>query len=197
MSASAKLMSALAAGAVFALSVLIATPAHAAPATGCSGQATSYDKDGNVLDKVTAPGSGGTASDPFRIDADGTIKWNGTTDGVIQNGTYEIKVSGFTVADGKVGNAEGKKIWDGTEDVGKRLDKIPVAGWVAKSLKMSAVVKAEYTVTGQGGTCSGTLYLKIGGSPTFTPLWLASIVLFLASGAILFWPQARMRGGVS
>ena len=140
------------------------------------------------MDKVTAPGKGGTAGDPFHIDVNGTIAWRGATSAVIRDGSYNVTVSGFSVASGKFTNAKGNRTWNGTENVGKRLDSIPVLGSLTKALDPTATVKVTYSVTGQQGTCSGSVVMKIGGDPTFTPMWLASVVMFLLAFWALFWP---------
>ena len=174
--------------AVAAVMTLGATAASASPAKGCAGSASSFDGKGRALDKVTAPGQGGTEGDPFHVDVNGTIDWKGSTVGVIRNGTYRVTVAGFNVASGKMKNADGNTSWSGHEDVGARLDKLPVLGWLTKKLDPTATLHVTYTVTGQGGTCSGTVVLKIGDDPAFTPLWLLSIVLFLFAFWALFWP---------
>lgn len=165
-----------------------------APASGCGGQATSYDSKGRILDKATAPGAGGTSSDPLHVDIKGSISWKGSTTGVLQNGSYKVTASGFTVKSGSFKNDKGNQSWQGVENVGKRLDSIPVLGWLTKKLDPTATVKVKYTVTGQQGVCSGSVVLKIGDSPTFTPLWVTAVVLFGLAFFMLFWP-ARFFGG--
>jgi len=128
----------------------VASPAGAAPATGCKGQATSFDARGRALDKATAPGAGGTEDDPFHVDVNGRIQWRGSTTEVLQDGSYTVKASGFTVASGKLKNDKGNRSWSGTEDVGKRLDKIPLLGWLTKTLKPTATLRVDYTVQGLG-----------------------------------------------
>ena len=181
-------------GAVFAaVTTLGVLPAGASPVQGCAGRATSFDGRGRALDKVTAPGRGGTADDPFHVDVNGTVDWSGSTVSVIRNGTYKVTVSGFTVASGKIKNADGNKSWSGHEDVGARLDKLPVLGWLTKKLDPTATLKVDFVVTGQGATCSGSVVLKIGDDPAFTPLWLLSVALFLFAFWALFWPAMIWR----
>ncbi len=171
-----------------------ASPADGAPVSGCSGQAVSTDSHGRTLDKATAPGLGGTADDPFHVDVNGRISWRGSTDGVLRNGTYAVKASGFTVASGKFENAQGNRAWAGNEDVGKRLDSIPVLGWLTKTLKPTATLKVDYTVVGQAGTCRGSVVLKIGDDPLFTPIWVFAVAMFLIAFWLLFWPRGFLGG---
>jgi hypothetical protein len=172
-----------------AASTFVAPPAGgAAPAGGCSGKATTYDSNGKVIDSATAPGPGGTASNPLRVDVNGSIAWQGSTTEVLQNGTYKVTASGITIKSGKVTNASGKTSSQGTEDLGKRLQKLPVAGWAAKTLKLTGTVEVKYTVTGEKGTCSGSVVLQLGDSPTFTPVWFGSVALFGVALFMLFWP---------
>jgi hypothetical protein len=184
-------------GAALAIAVtcpVLLNPAHAdaAEARGCAGRASSYDAEGRALDNVTAPGAGGTEDHPFHVDANGTMVYRVATTGVIERGTYVVTVSGFTVASGVFDNADGHDTWTGVEDVGRRLDTIPALGWAAKNLELRATVKVDFIVSGPGGTCEGSVVLRIGDDPEFTPLWLLAIVLLAFSFWALFSPS-RMR----
>jgi hypothetical protein len=99
-----------------------------------------------------------------------------------------VTVAGVSVASGKIKNTDGNRTWSGTENVGKRLDEIPVLGWLTTKLDPTATLKVAFTVTGQGGTCTGVVIVKIGDDPAFTPLWLLSIILLLFAFWALFWP---------
>jgi hypothetical protein len=167
-----------------------ASSVGASPARGCSGKASSFDNKGRALDKVTAPGAGGTTSDPFHVDVNGTISWSGSTTQTLKHGHYSVTVAGFDVASGAMKNDDGKRTWTGQENVAKRLDAIPVLGWLTKKLDPTATLKVNYAVTGaSGGTCTGSAVLKIGDDPLFTPIWLLAVAMFLLAFWLLFWPR--------
>ena len=77
-----------------------------ADATGCSGSATSFDSTGAPLDQVSAPGQGGTFDDPFVVDLEGTVAWEGSTEVVFQNGGWSVTASGVPIASGDIGANE-------------------------------------------------------------------------------------------
>ena len=172
-----------------------AGPAGASPVKGCSGKASSSDGKSRPLDKMTAPGAGGTSSDPFHVDVNGSVDWSGATTQVLKNGDYSVTVSGIDIASGSFKNDKGKRSRSGHEDVGKRLDSIPVLGWLTKTLDPSATVKVDFKVTGEGGgLCQGSVVLKIGDDPLFTPIWFVAVALFLLAFWMLFWPRGLLGG---
>ena len=184
--------------ALASLATPAATPAGAADATGCSGSATSFTDDGTLLDTASAPGARGTQADPFHLDLKGTVAWEGKTVTVVKNGRYRVTVQSFTVASGKVGNADGKKAWAGTEDVGERLGTIPLLGPLLKNVNPTLTMKVDYAVSSKRAACNGTVYVKIGDDPTFSPLWFLAVVLLIVALALLFWPGVffgQTRGG--
>jgi hypothetical protein len=175
-------------GVVLAM-VVAGGPAGAAPAKGCAGQAVSYDAKGRVLDKVTAPGKGGTDADPFHVDVKGTIAWRGATAGVITDANYNVRIAKFSVKSSKFTNDKKETTWSGTEKVGDRLDAVPVLGWLTKAVNPSAKLKVDWVVVGEGGICAGSAIIRIGDDPAFTPLWVMAILLFMLAFWLLFWPR--------
>lgn len=152
--------------------VLPAAAALAADATGCSGSVTSMMADGSELDSATAPGAGGTASDPLVIDPAGSVAWEGSTDSVITNGTWAVRVGGVQVKSGTADNAEGKTSASGTVDL---ADTLAPVQWI---LQTNAKVPVDGELTGQGGTCTGSGYVAGTGAGTFTsPVFLGGAAL--------------------
>jgi hypothetical protein len=144
-------------GAVFAVSALaLTTPtsaAFAADASGCSGSVQSYDASGEKLGAASAPGKGGTQSNPLPIDAAGTVKWTGSTEGTITDGSWSVSVMGLPVLKGAVTNPDGMNQASGTQDVSA------ISGTVAWLLKGDQVVPVSGDVTGTGGSCSASGYI--------------------------------------
>lgn len=147
----------------------LAPSAPAVTAQGCGGEATSARADGTQLDRLTAPGPGATRNDPFRVDPDGTVRWKGQTDQVIQNGRWTLQAWPFTVT-GTVRNGNGDTTRSGEDRVEDRLPlKLPGLYFVKVKLR-----------GGDGATCTASGWVKITGNPAFTPLWFGGIVLMLA-----------------
>ena len=171
-------------GAVLFASVA-AAPAPAVTASGCSGKAASTTKDGAALHEVSGPGPGGTRSDPFRVDRDGTVTWSGETTQVIRNGKWTVKAWPTSISD-RIGNDSGLTTKSGVDKVSDRL---PV--------KMPGLFFVKVTLTGgDGASCVASGWVKIAGSPAFTPLWFGALIpmlLGLAGWASLM--RRLLRGG--
>jgi hypothetical protein len=145
-----------------------ASAAVAANATGCSGSVQSQLADGQPLDQASAPGEGGTATDPLVIDPAGAVAWAGSTDSVITGGTWSVQVAGVTILSGTADNAEGTTSAEGVVELGDTL--APVQ-WV---LQTNALIPVSGQLSGSGGTCSGDGYIAGTGAGTYTsPLFLA------------------------
>jgi hypothetical protein len=167
------------AGAAALVMALPAGAAWGADATGCSGSVQSQLADGQPLDQATAPGEGGTATDPLVIDPAGAVAWAGSTDSVITNGTWSVQVGGVTVLSGDAENAEGKTSADGVVEFS---DTLAPVGWI---LQTNALIPVSGELTGTGGTCSGSGYIAGTGGGTFTsPVFLAGAG-FTGLGVIL------------
>jgi hypothetical protein len=157
-----------AAGAAALVMIVPASAAIAANATGCSGSVQSQLADGQSLDQASAPGEGGTATDPLVIDPAGAVAWEGSTDSVITGGTWSVQVAGVTVLSGTAENSEGKTSADGVVELANTL--APVQ-WV---LQTNALIPVSGELTGSGGTCAGDGYIAGTGAGTYTsPVFLA------------------------
>jgi len=170
--------------AVFAALVLAAVPVGAAlgaDATGCSGSATSFDSTGAPLDQVSAPGQGGTYDDPFVVDLEGTVAWEGSTEVVFQNGSWSVTTSSLPIASGDIGaNEDAVTTKSGTYNVSE----LP---WIARYyLDGKAIVPVSVEMNASPGFCSGTVYLTADQPPAFTPMWLTGLALMLLA-FVLFW----------
>lgn len=166
-------------GAAALIMMIPGSVALAADATGCSGSVESRLADGSALDRASAPGQGGTASDPLVIDPAGSVAWEGSTESVITGGSWSVRVGGVPVLSGTADNAEGATEASGVVDLAGAL--APVQ-WV---LQTNALIPVDGELTGSGGTCSGSGYIAGTGGGTFTsPVFLAGAG-FTALGAIL------------
>jgi hypothetical protein len=165
------------------LPALSVSTAHAADATGCQGEATSFDAAGIPMDNAAAPGEGGTREDPLDVLWVGTIEWSGSTDEVLQNGTYKVGVAptrggilvetfvggvtsrlpGFS---GDVKNQDGKKKAEGV---------VSPAELTGMGSFVTGTYAVDWTVTGEAG--SG--FVKITDNPRGSTAWWVALVLIL------------------
>jgi hypothetical protein len=170
--------------AVFAALLVAAVPVGAAlgaDATGCSGSATSFDATGAPLDQVSAPGSGGTMDDPFVVDLEGTVAWEGSTEVVLQDGGWSVKTNSVTIASGDIGaNEEGTTAKSGTYNTAE-LPEI-----TRYYLQGKAIVPVSVEMNAPAGSCSGTVWITADQPPAFTPMWLTGLALMLLA-FVLFW----------
>ena len=83
----------LVSAAMAALSLLIwAAPAAAFPLTNCTLQAASLKADGSALDSIASGANDATQEDPFIVDWDGTITYQGQADIEMKNNTWSVSV---------------------------------------------------------------------------------------------------------
>jgi hypothetical protein len=141
------------------LLVALAGPARAAdPSAGatidgpCTVSATSTTAAGGQLDALIGPATS-DSSNPFDVDPKGQVAWSGSGP-AITSGTYQLTIYGVPIWSGSIDNPSGKSNADGTLDLASVLP----GGLVG-------VVQVGGSVTGQGGSCSGSAWIKISGDP--------------------------------
>jgi hypothetical protein len=150
------------AGAGFLVLLATAGPAAAAdPPAGanisgpCTLQAASSDESGAPLDTMTGPATSDPGN-PFDVDRKGSVAWSGTGP-AITSGTYQLSVYGVPVLSGDVVNPEGRTSADGVVDLADILSVVP--------FDIVGVVEVGGSVSGTGGSCSGSAWIRIGGDP--------------------------------
>jgi hypothetical protein len=157
----------VAAGAALALVLLVVGASAAGAASfdgGCKGSGVSKDGDGKQLDTASAPGQGGTSSDPFLVDHDGTVDYEGSSPTVFHNHSWHVDVSGATVKSGGSKNGTNQASTSGTVKVD---DYLPV--------NAVGLYKVTGGITATEGSCSGSAWVKVAGSPVGTVAWIAGI----------------------
>ena len=176
-------------GALFAVA-LLATPADAAQLNGgCAGSAVSFDSDGVVLDEVIAPGDGGTSKRPFDVDPDGTVEYEGSTPVAFHDHSWHVDVMGITVKDGGSANSDDLQATDGVVEVS---DYLPIDA--------VGLYKVSGGIDAAEGSCDGSLWVKVAGSPVGTLPWIVGVGATAGGVAALAGPAlasalAGMRGG--
>lgn len=167
----------LAAGAVVvALLAALATTLSVAAAasnppggdlTGCKGTVQSFDSSGKQIDAIAFPDAvGSSSSNPFHVDSDGKVAHDGSSDSLILNNNWHVSIAGITVRSGSAPNKSHTQSDTGTDDVSKYLP-----------FKVTGLYYAEFKLSGDGGSCSGNMWVKLVGSPVGTPPWIAGIAL--------------------
>lgn len=137
----------------FAGTARAADPAAGAAITGpCTVTATSTGKSGEQLDTLTGPGTS-DPKNPFDVDSKGSVAWAGTGP-AITSGTYQLTIYGLPIWSGTIDNADGKTSADGVLKLGDILP-IDVVG----------LIEVGGSVTGTGGSCSGSAWIRLAGDP--------------------------------
>ena len=160
--------------------VLPASAASAADANGCTVAVVSTGADGAPLDKATAPGTGGTQDDPFKIDLAGSVAYVGGTSAVITDATYTVTAAGVTIKTGTVANSDKKKTAKGTVDLSTVQS---LKGLLAGGVK----IPVTGTLTGTGGTCTVSGFVTGVGSATSSPLLWGGVGSAALGLALALW----------
>lgn len=148
-----------------------------ADVTGCKGTATSKDKDGGTVDTVAAPGPPGSSKDnAFVVDYDGRVAYDGSSDNVITDHHWEVRVFGAPVKSGGSKNTSRKTT---SADTVKVSDYLP--------FKAPGVYYVSGDLKGTGGSCEGNIWVKVSGSPVGTLPWIGGIVLAAGGLLLLFF----------
>jgi hypothetical protein len=180
-------VSAVAGGLALAVGVFPAGIASAATAKGCTAHGTSVNRNGVDMDNASAPGAGGTSSHPLRIDADGSVVYDGQTNAVIQDGSWKVVIYGLDSISGKVRNRSGTLTEHGISQVHKYLH----VGIGPFNTVITGKYKVTFKATGaSGASCSVDGYIYIVDSPVNTPFFaLAALMLLIAVFLLIIWGQ--------
>ena len=171
------------------LALLIAHPVAAFELNGgCTLDIVSTDASGAVVDTASGPGveGGGTQADPFLIDWDGSVSWEGSSnDQVFTNHSWQTYVFHVpTPVRGGDPNEEDETVGAGTAGVAANAP-----------FRLSGLYFVSGNIDGEGGThCDGSGWFQVIGSPVATfPFWLA--VLIALAGAALIASSRPEAGG--
>lgn len=137
----------------FAGTARAADPGAGAAITGpCTLTATSTGRPGEQPDTLTGPGTS-DPNNPFDVDPKGSVAWTGTGP-AITSGTYQLAIYGLPIWSGTIDNPDGQTSADGVLDLGDILP-IDVVG----------LVEVSGSVSGTGGACSGSAWIRLDGDP--------------------------------
>lgn len=158
------------------LILLVPAGASAFPLTNCTLDLTSLDANGANIDSATAGANDSTQSDPFLADIDGTVAWAGTMGSqVIKDHHWSVSIFNIpTPLSGGDANEAGDVDGTGTVDVGANLP-FAVVGLFYVSGQM----------TGDGGSCTGSGWMRLRGNPFGTVgFWLFIVLIVLGTGLL-------------
>jgi hypothetical protein len=164
----------------------IATGANAVRVdlTGCSGSGTAVTKTGAQIDTATAPSPKASPKYPFVVAYNGTVKYQGQSASLILNHHWHVSTFNVQVKSGGSANGSHKTTSSGTETVKNYL---PV--------KLTGLFYVSGSISGNGGSCSGDVWVKLAGSPVGSVLWILGIILIVIGGVLLFGGRPSPRGG--
>lgn len=144
--------------------------------TGCKGTVQSFDSSGKQIDSITFPSAvGSSSSKPFHADSNGKVVHDGSSDNLILNNSWHVDVAGITVRSGGAPNKSHTQSDQGTDKVSRYLP-----------FKLTGLYYAKFELSGDGGSCSGNMWVKLVGSPVGTAPWVAGIVLAVVGVAGLY-----------
>jgi hypothetical protein len=172
------------AAAVALLGVVFSAPAAAAfELSDCNLLLQSFDADAQPLDTAIgddAGGEGGTREDPFLVDYEGTVRYQGDTgEQVITDHSWSIELFLIpTPLRGSDPNEAQESTREGEIDVSASL---PV--------RVSGLYFVSGRIAGEGGSCDGRLWLRVLSEPAETattiPFWIALAIVAL--GLLVLW----------
>lgn len=155
--------------------LMVVGPAAAFPLTDCSLEATALRADGSTIGSVTGGAPDATQEDPFLVDWDGTISYSGGSQIAMKNNSWAIAVFGIpTPLQGGDDNPEDDRDGTGSVGVGENAP-----------FRITGLYFVSGSLTGSGGTCAGSGWLKLTGDPIGTlPFFAALLVTLLGVGML-------------
>jgi hypothetical protein len=146
---------------------VFAGPAAAFPLSTCTLSLASTDADGAPLDTAQGGAPDSTVDDPFKVDWDGEVAYEGSTEVVIKNYTYHVEVFGVpTPLRGGDANDDENTDGSGTVSVGANAP-----------FRVAGLYYVSGAYTGEGGSCSGSGWFQLLGSPIGTVPWIAGVAM--------------------
>jgi len=172
------------------LIALLAPPARAATARGCSGSISSVDDKGASLDSVGVPGPGGSDADPFRLYWAAPVTWTGQSAQPVAAGTWRLTVQDpsalFALGELVTGHVHGLNGTFTAAQDGTSFTNTFTPSSI-EPVTLPGRYRVGYTVIGTGGVvCTGTISVLVMDPPGRNPLWWLALVLILAGLAMFF-----------
>ena len=157
--------------------------------SGCSGTAVSKNENNEPIDSVSGPGGPpASRSNALKIDYDGVVSYDGRSDAIIKNHNWHISIMGVKVkSDGDTNDEERQT--DASDE--KVSDYIP--------FRMSGKYFVSFEISGEGGSCEGSLWVEIDEDPVGTIPWFvgAGFLLIGVAGLAFAVPTGAAAGAAA
>ena len=165
----------LALPAAILLALFVPGTASAFPLTNCTLSLNSEDKTGAALDGAEAGSPDATQQDPFIVDWDGVVTYDGTTGSqVIKNNTWYVNVWHFpTPLRGGSPNGDGNQKGSGSVGVSANAP-----------FRITGLYYVDGAISGDGGSCVGSGWLKLSGDPIGTIPFFVALALLIVGGLL-------------
>jgi hypothetical protein len=157
------------------LALIVPGTASAFPLTNCTLTLNSTAKGGATLDTATGGAPDATQQDPFVVDWDGTVTYDGTTGTqVIKKNTWYVNVWHIpTPLRGGSPNDDGNQKGNGSVGVSANAP-----------FRITGLYFVDGAISGDGGSCAGSGWFKLAGDPVGTIPFFVGLALLIV-GAIL------------
>ncbi len=161
----------------------LAAPVAAFPLTNCTLKATALAKDGSQIDSIEGGAADATQADPFLVDWDGTITYSGGSNIAMVNNTWGVSVFTFpTPLQGGDPNPQDSRTGSGTVGVSANAP-----------FRLTGLYYVSGSLTGSGGTCTGSGWFKLTGDPIGTiPFFGGLGVLILGLAMLLIGARGHL-----
>ena len=137
-------------------------------------QISSTRAGGGALDTAASADASASESDPFLVDWDGTVNWEGTVSIGMKNNSFHIEVFGIpTPLRGTNSNEDDNRTGKGAVGVAANAP-----------FRITGLYYVSGAITGSGGTCAGSGVFKPTGDPVGTIPFFVGLAL-LGLGALL------------
>jgi hypothetical protein len=174
---------------VFALFAMLqaASSVAAFPLTNCLLGLESHRADGGSLDTAQSGAPDATQADPFMVDWDGTVAYQGASDVAMENDSWAIALFGIpTPLQGGDDNPADDRMESGTVGDGANAP-----------FRLTGLYFVSGSLSGNGGTCAGSGWFKLAGDPVGTlPFWAGLGLLTLGLGLLLLGARGHVIWGV-
>ena len=149
---------------------------------GCGGSASSLTTKGKLLGSFTVPGAPkASKSRPLLIDPKGSIHYRGGTPVPFTKHHWHVALFGITVRSG------------GSLNIGNKAVTAGIQNLKALPLRFTGLYYLSGAISGLGGSCSGSLWVKVIGSPMGTIPWYLGVVLLVLGVLTLLWSFPHQR----
>ncbi len=144
------------------LLLLLPGSVSAFPLTTCSLELLSRDAGGATIDTARSGAPDSTQADPFEVELEGSVVYDGTTMSSSRTYTYSISVFNARRRSRAVGP---------TTTRNRRRRTVSVAA--NSPFRAAGLYYVSGTYNGEGGTCTGSGWFRLLGDPVGTVPWIA------------------------